>query len=83
MSKNKVWSKSIGRNPSFSLKSLNSFKSKVLKHVGKEYLNIDSAEEELEHGYCNYRLKTWKILMFMFSLVKGGLYFKFWYLIGW
>ena len=42
MSDNKVRSKSIGRISSRSFKSLYSFKSIVLKHVGKEYLNVDS-----------------------------------------
>ena len=48
MSENKVRSKSIGRNPSQTFKSLGSFKPKFLKNAGKEYLNTDSDEEELE-----------------------------------
>jgi len=40
MSDNKVRSKSIGRISSRSFKSLYSFKSIVLKHVGKEYKGI-------------------------------------------
>ena len=39
MSDNKVRSKSIGRVTSRRFKSLDSFKAKVLKHVGKEHLN--------------------------------------------
>lgn len=48
MLKSKVRSKSFGRNPSCSFKSQDFFKAKVLKHVGKEYFNIDSDKEELE-----------------------------------
>jgi hypothetical protein len=46
MAENKTRSKSIGRAPSRNFKSLDAFKSKVLKHVGKEYLNVESDEEE-------------------------------------
>jgi len=46
MAENKIRSKSIGRAPSRNFKSLDAFKSKVLKHVGKEYLNVESDEEE-------------------------------------
>ena len=48
MFKSKVRSKSFGRDPSRSFKSQDFFKAKVLKHVGKEYFNIDSDKEELE-----------------------------------
>ena len=47
MSDKKVRSKSIGREASTRFNSLDSFKAKVLKHVGKEHLNVDSDEEEL------------------------------------
>ena len=47
MSDKKVISKSIGREASTRFNSLDSFKAKVLKHVGKEHLNVDSDEEEL------------------------------------
>ncbi len=46
MAENKTRSKSIGRAPSRNFKSLDAFKSKVMKHVGKEYLNVESDEEE-------------------------------------
>ena len=46
MAENKIRSKSIGRAPSRNFKSLDAFKSKVLKHVGKEYLNVESDEDE-------------------------------------
>jgi len=46
MAENKIRSKSIGRAPSKNFKSLDAFKSKVLKHVGKEYLNVESDEDE-------------------------------------
>ena len=45
---NKSSSKSIGRNPSRSFKSLDTFRSKVLKHVEKEYLNAESNNEEFQ-----------------------------------
>ena len=42
----KVRSKSIGRNPSKTFKSLDAFKARVLKNSGKEYLNVESDDEE-------------------------------------
>jgi len=46
MSESKVSSKFIGRDPLRSFKSLYSFKAKVLRYIGEEYLNTDSDEEQ-------------------------------------
>ena len=48
MSENKTRSKSIGRNPSQTFKSLDSFKAKFLKNANKDNLNSDSDEESVE-----------------------------------
>ena len=48
MIETKVRLKSIVRDPSHSFKSWDFFKANVLKHIGKEYLNIDSNKKELE-----------------------------------